>query len=157
MEKIIEIDLIEKNDLVEKYDNNNLSKELLEYIIKESTFITMKDNIKIVINEKNYIDLNIEKIIKDGLQKEYNQNLKLNHLSNIKQILLLLIGIIFLIIWATIKVENIWKEVLLIIGWVPIWEAVDIKLFADMESKRRRTILKKLITSEIIIKSINLK
>ena len=109
-------------------------------------------NLKIFLNS-----INIEKIIKDGLQKEYNQNLKLNHISNIKQILLLLIGIIFLIIWATIKVENIWKEVLLIIGWVPIWEAVDIKLFADMESKRRRTILKKLITSEIIIKSINLK
>ena len=34
MEKIIEIDLHDKYDLVEKYNENKISNELIKYIIK---------------------------------------------------------------------------------------------------------------------------
>lgn len=152
MEKIIEIDIIDKHDLVEKYNSKNLSKELIDYIIKESAFITKKDNIKLIINDKTKNN-NIVEIVKNGLKKEYNQSLTINHITNIRQILLLILGVIFLLIYATIKAEIVWKEILLIIGWVPIWEVVDIELFADLENKRKRQILKKLLTSEIIIKN----
>ncbi len=36
MEKIIEIDLHDKYDLVEKYNENKKSNELIKYIIKEA-------------------------------------------------------------------------------------------------------------------------
>ena len=51
-----------------------------------------------------------------------------------------------------IKEDVIWKEVLLIGGWVPIWETIDIELFSDLEGRRKRIILKKLLKSEIIEK-----
>ena len=46
--------------------------------------------------------------------------------------------------------ESIWKEILLITGWVPIWELVDIALFSNTTSKGKRKIIKKLYESEII-------
>ena len=42
------------------------------------------------------------------------------------------------------------KEILLITGWVPIWEVVDIALFSNTTSKGKRRIIKKLYESEII-------
>lgn len=50
------------------------------------------------------------------------------------------------------KEDVIWKEVLLIGGWVPIWETIDIELFSDLEGRRKRIILKRLLESEIIEK-----
>lgn len=52
MEKIIEIDLHDKYDLVEKYNENKISNELIKYIIKEAIPIRKNEKIKIVINVK---------------------------------------------------------------------------------------------------------
>ncbi|MGN1302507.1 MAG: hypothetical protein ACI4VO_02495, partial [Clostridia bacterium] len=35
-------------------------------------------------------------------------------------------------------------------GWVPIWETIDIELFSDLEGRRKKIILKRLLESEII-------
>ena len=151
MEKIIEIDIVDKSDLVEKYNDDRLSKELLEFILKEATFITRKDKVKIVINNKCSA-LNSVNIIKEGLKDEYAKNLKLWHIMNYKQLFLLVIGLIFLFLSSLIGDAFIWKELLLIGGWVPIWEVVDIELISDIESKRRRIILKQLLNGEVILK-----
>lgn len=92
------------------------------------------------------------KIITDELKQEYNKSLKLYHITNIRQLFLLLLGIFFLFLSTLIKEDVIWKEVLLIGGWVPIWETIDIELFSDLEGRRKRIILKKLLKSEIIEK-----
>ena len=55
MEKIIEIDLFDKYDLTEKYNDKHLSSELLEYIIEQASFVTKRDTVKIVINKNNTI------------------------------------------------------------------------------------------------------
>ena len=47
MERIIEIDLIDKYDLVEKYNEKNVSNELIKYIINEAMYIPKKDKIVI--------------------------------------------------------------------------------------------------------------
>ena len=62
MEKIIEIDLLNKEDFFEKYNHNEVSKDLINYLIKQ-TFINRKSkNIKIVINSKCEIE-NISNIL----------------------------------------------------------------------------------------------
>ena len=152
MEKIIEIDLFDKYDLTEKYNDKHLSSELLEYIIEQATFVTKRDTVKIVINKKCPMEQDCIKIITDGLKQEYNKSLKLYHITNIRQLFLLLLGIFFLFLSTLIKEDVIWKEVLLIGGWVPIWETIDIELFSDLEGRRKRIILKKLLKSEIIEK-----
>ena len=143
MEKIIEIDLFDKYDLTEKYN---------EYIIEQASFVTKRDTVKIVINKKCSMEQDSIKIITDGLKQEYNKSLKLYHITNIRQLFLLLLGIFFLFLSTLIKEDVIWKEVLLIGGWVPIWETIDIELFSDLEGRRKRIILKRLLESEIIEK-----
>ena len=78
-------------------------------------------------------------------------NLK-DHLKiNILQLIFLFAGIFF--IFLSFKIQNqIWKEIFLIGGWVPIWEMIDLELFSDIRGIKRKKILSKLIESEIVEK-----
>lgn len=151
MEKIIEIDLLEKEDFIEKYNNRKISKSLIEYMMDEAMFIGKKDTIKIEIHNDCNLEIDIVKMIKDGLEIEYQKNIKNRKLNNIKQFILLLIGIIFLCLSTLMKEGFIFQEVFLIIGWVPIWEAIEIELFTDVKEKRKRQVLKKLLDGTIEI------
>lgn len=149
MEKNIEVYLHEDYDVTEKYNKKNVSKELIEYLIEQTIFFNKKDDLKIKIyNGSSYSDEVCLNLIKKGLKLEFQKCLKRKDLNNIKQIILILIGIIFLFL-STLINDTVFKEVFLIIGWVPIWEAIDIELFTDAKEKRRRKILKKLLESEM--------
>ena len=65
------------------------------------------------------------------------------------QLIYLIIGILSLVLSSLIK-ENIFKELILISGWVLIWSMIEIEIFSDTELKRKRKILKQLLNSEII-------
>ena len=56
-----------------------------------------------------------------------------------------------ILIYIALKIKNIevWREILLISGWVPIWEMVKIELFPDVEGRIKRKIINKLLKSEI--------
>lgn len=153
MEKIIEIDLHDKYDLVEKYNENKISNELIKYIIKEAIPIRKNEKIKIVINVKcNTINRDCKEFLKEGLIEEYNKSIQEHKITDIKQICLLILGIIFLFLSSNINNEVIWKEILLITGWVPIWEVIDLELFSNTKGKGKIKIINKLLNSEIIQK-----
>jgi len=154
MEKIVEIDLNNKYNLVDKYNEKKVSNEMIEHIIKEAAFAKKKDEIKIIINKKCYIHRNSVKLIKEGLIEEYNKSLEETHRNNIKQIIFLFLGVIFISLSTLIKEGVIWKEVLLISGWVPIWEMIEVALFPDVNGRRKRKIIRKLLNSEIIERTI---
>ncbi len=148
MEKIIEIDILDKHDLVEKYNDQKLASDLISYILEQAMFIKKQDKVKIIIDKKCDIDINVEDIIKKGLKEEYDKLVRIYQLTNIKQVILFVLGITFLFLSSLIE-EGIGKEILLISGWVPIWETIEIELFGDLEVKRKRNILKKLLKSTI--------
>ena len=90
-------------------------------------------------------------MINEGFKEEYNRS-KQEHIdNNMKQIIFLLLGILFIFLSTTISEEFIWKEILLISGWVPIWEVIDVELFSDAEGIRK--IINKLLQSKIIEKT----
>ena len=149
MEKVINVDFNAENDIVEKYDNSKISRELLEYIIEKAQFIKKNDTLKIIVNNKCQTNLNYSEMLYNAFKEEYKNNVQLHLRNNILQILLLFLGIIFIFISFQIKNNEIWKEIFLIGGWVPIWEMVDLELFTDIRGKRRAKILLKLIDSEI--------
>ena len=69
--------------------------------------------------------------------------------NNVIQFLLFILGFIFIFIsfnWA----NPIGQELFLIAGWVPIWEMVDLEIFSDVRGQRRKKILRRLSSSEII-------
>ncbi len=153
MEKIIEIDLNNKYDLIDKYNEKKVTHEIIEYIIKQAKPIKNRRT-KIIINNKCKIDKDISKLIKEGLEEEYDRSLEEHNTNNIKQILFLILGITFIFLSTLIDEGVIWKEVLLISGWVPIWEMIEVELFPDVDGRRKRLLIKKILNSEIIVKNI---
>lgn len=145
MEKVLKIDLYEKEDFFEKYNRDIVSRKLINYMIEELIFIDKADTVEVVINNKCELDDNCLTMLKTGLEGEYQKNLKNCKRTNIKQFSLMLLGILILFLSTIIQGVGVFKEVFLIIGWVPIWEAVDIELFSDVKEKRKRMILKKLL------------
>lgn len=149
MERIIEIDLIDKYDLVEKYNEKNVSNELIKYIINEAMYIPKKDKIVIEINKKFPTVKNCKTLIVDGLKREYNESLRLHKLIDIKQWIFFIWGIIALFL-STLFNNEIIEEILIIGAWVPLWEVIDLEVFADHDERKKRRVLKKLLKSEII-------
>ena len=123
MEIIIDISSID--DVYEKYNKNEISKELINYIIEKCY---NEKNIKIIINNK--LDINIKPLIYKGLENEYNR-IYLKYKKNNKiQIIYLILGIIILGISSIIS-ENVISEVILVTGWVFIWSVVELEIFTD--------------------------
>ena len=145
MNEII-LNIKDESDLYEKY-SNDLSRELINYLIRRSKY--KKGNIKIVVNSKLNIE-NIDKILKDGLNKYFNYIKKIDDSHTLKQILLFFIGLLFLII-STIFNDVVIKEIIVIAGWFAIWEVVNISLNIDSELKLNRRLIKKILNSQIII------
>ena len=153
MEKIIEININNKNDLVDRYNDNKLSSVLLKYILKEALLAEKCTKTKVIINKKSDINKNSVQILKEALEEEYNISLNKYRSNNKKQILFLFLGMIFIFISLQIQ-QAVWKEIILITGWVPIWEMIRIELFYDVEGRRKRKIIKRLLKNEIIEKNI---
>ncbi len=144
--KIIVLNIKQEEDLYEKY-SNNVSRDLINYLIRETKYVN--DDIKIRINTKLKTD-NIENIIKNGLMKIYNESRKFDKILDSKQIMFFIIGVMFLLLSSLIPTALI-KEIIIIAGWVAIWEVVDISLNVDSELKLNRKLVKKLMNSNIEI------
>lgn len=148
MEKIIEIDLTKEEDLFEKYNQKQLSNELIEYILKEASLrLNKEDTITIIIN--NYTNnQNIKELLETKFKNEYNMT-ALKQMRNLfVQLVYLLVGMLALFISAMVK-DTIFKEIVLIGGWVLIWYMVEIGIFSDNELRRKRKLLKRLLNGKI--------
>ncbi|MBQ8234229.1 MAG: hypothetical protein IJZ36_01435 [Bacilli bacterium] len=140
----ITIDISSIDDVYEKYNKNEVSKELINYIIEKCY---NEKNIKIVINNK--LDIKITPLIYKGLENEYNRIYLKYKKNNIIQIIYLILGIIILGISSIIS-ENVISEVILVTGWVFIWSVVELEIFTDTTGRKKRKIIKKILKSEII-------
>ena len=145
--KEINIYIKNKEDFFLKYDNSKISKELINYLI-ESTILNTKN--KIIMHSS--LDIDYKKYIIEGLEEELEHNLENKKRTNHLQILLIFLGMFFLCLSVIFKDFEIWHEVILIGGWVPIWEAIDIELFRDSKERKKRYILNNLLKSEIEVK-----
>ena len=150
MEKVIVIDLMDKYDLVEKYNENITSRELLKYIINQALLLDKSERFKVIINNKIKIGIDCVEMIKLGLKEEYERSMKEHNHNNIKQFIFFLLGTTFIFLSSLIKEETIWKEILLISGWVPIWEMIEVELFSDAEGRRKRNAIKRLLDVEMV-------
>lgn len=150
MENKIHIDLKDENDLLETYNENKVSINLINYIIDQAMLIPRKEQMQIVINKKSEINRDCKKMIINGLKEELNKSKRQRKNNNIKQIWLLILGFIFLFLSTLVTEEGIWKEVLIITGWVPIWETIEVELFPDVAGRKKRKIIKKLLNCEIM-------
>ena len=144
---IIEIYLKNKEDYKNPFNENKLSNELSDYILDECKGIAY--NCEIELNIKTKFKLSSEERIKliSMIRSNFGLDVResliyMNNLIN-KNIFLFLFGCIFIIISIGIKdIVPIVSEIVLIVGWVGIWEVVYSLFFSDyrkrLEIKRFR-------------------
>lgn len=144
--KLILLNIKEKSDLYEKY-NDNISKELINYLLDEARYI--RDDIKINISINSEIKCeNIKHLLNKGLEKTLEEIKKMDKVNNNKQLIFFIFGLLFLV-FSTLIVNEIIKEIIIISGWVAIWETVDVSLNIDSKSALDKKTIKKLINCEI--------
>ena len=132
----------------------NVSRDLIDYIVRTVMFFDKKDSIKIIFNDSLNEDVNYIELLKNTIRDEYNYSLRKNHYNNVMQIIYLLLGIIIIFVSTIVDSNLVFKELLLIGGWVLIWEMMELFMFTDLEEKRRRKILKRLLSCEIIERDV---
>ena len=158
--KII-IHLNEEKDYINKFNPNRISEELYNYIINEAKTISLTDKIIIEIIQNEYLltDLQKEelcKVIKMTYEDDMNDLIYFDNKLVLKDLILLLIGIIITFICFLFKNLPPISEIILIKGWLMIWEALDKLLFSRTENKIKITRRKQLIKSKIIFNEQNL-
>ena len=141
--KSIIVNIRRERDLYEKY-SNEVSSDLLKYLVDEAR---VKDDIEVIVNTKLDIK-NIDELIKEGLENSYKDIKIIDKFYDNKQIILFIVGMLFLI-FSTITKPEIIKELILIIGWVAVWEVLNIAINIDNKQKYNRKIIKKLINCKI--------
>ena len=151
MEKEIKIDIATREDLLEKYNESKVCKEVIEYLIKEAMLVDKENIIKIVVNKDSAVlNEDCKELIKTGLKDEYKRSMSKQHDNNVKQIYFFIMGFLLIFLSTFFKEQGILREIILIIGWVPIWEMVRIELFPDARERVKRRVLRKLMHSEIV-------
>ena len=78
MEQVIEINLIEADDLLDKYNKEKISLDFINYLIESSSYYDKKDKVKIIINNSISDDNDYIKLIYQGLRNEYKKSFKIS-------------------------------------------------------------------------------
>lgn len=151
MGKEIKIDIKSREDLLEKYNENKICNAVIEYIVKEAMLVDKEESIKIVVNKDSAVlNADCKELIKNGLKDEYKRSMTKQHDNNVKQIYFFIIGFFLIFLATLLKDVGILKEVILVVGGVPIWETIRIELFPDAQGRVKRRVLRKLMQSEIV-------
>ena len=152
--KVINVDLDRKFDFLRKYSDNKVSTDLIEYLIDRIDKIKKYEKVVIRLNKRCELDVNAIKIIKEGLKEEYKKSIQLRDENNLKQLWFLLMGAFIIFLSTKVPEDLFWKEVLVIIGWVPIWEMFEVELFPDAEERKRRKAIKRLLKCQIVERTV---
>jgi len=139
--KIIKLELNCMDDFFNKYNHHQVSFSVIKYLLNEcsSEFNTYQ----IIIYNNLDLKIDLVSLIKETLLQEYEERQRIYKQTNIKQIWLLAIGIILLLISMGISEYFVFKEVILIAGWVLVWETIDIQLFRDVSERKTIKVLNK--------------
>ena len=152
--KVISVDLDRKFDFLRKYSDNKVSTDLIEYLIDRIDKINKYEKVVIRLNKRCELDVNAIKIIKEGLKEEYKKSIQLRDENNLKQLWFLLMGAFIIFLSTKVPEDLFWKEVLVIIGWVPIWEMFEVELFPDAKERKRRRAIKRLLKCQIVERTV---
>ena len=63
MEKVITVDIADKNDLVEKYDRSIVSADLIKFILTQAEQASIRDTFKIIVKDKCHLDHDVSNLI----------------------------------------------------------------------------------------------
>lgn len=158
MKTNIKVNLDKRTDFYSKYSKEKLSVELRDYILEECYGEPLKN--KIVINIYTKLELSEEEKGKmmDVIRRTFglmvqDKQYYYEKSQNMKTILLL-VGIALIIIYYC-SVVSIMREIILILGWLAIWESVCDLLLNSNKDASEIIRLKELSKARIYFSSLN--
>lgn len=155
MKKVIEIDLDNKLEYLNKYNDNIINDELHNYIL--SAFDDVNKNILLKVKFNYNIDkderLKVALVFKDSFSIELDNIQKKIKKRNIRDAVLLVLGFLFLIIYCYLDDFDIFliAEFFMVISWVSFWEFAESLLFGRKKLIVNKKKYEKLINTEIEI------
>lgn len=149
MEKVITVDIADKNDLVEKYDRSIVSADLIRFILAQAELASHKDSFKIIVKDKCHLDHDVSNLIRSGIKIEYDNAVYEHTRNNNRQILSVIIGVILIIISTLLK-DAVLAEIFAVGAWVAMWDAIELALYSEYKERRKMNRLRKLLNCEII-------
>ena len=149
MEKVITVDIADKNDLVEKYDRSIVSADLIRFILTQAELASHKDTFKIIVKDKCHLDHDVSNLIRSGIKIEYDNAVYEHTRNNNRQILSVIIGVILIVISTIIK-DPVLAEIFAVGAWVAMWDAIELALYSEYKERRKMNRLRKLLNCEIV-------
>ena len=127
MQTIIDINLKKKADFYSTYSSKRLNPELTEYIYNECYGEDYKNKVIINIHTKLKISDQEKNAMMDTIRRTFGlkvqDELYYYEKAKYKKTILFLIGIVLIIIYY-LSFVDILREIILILGWLAIWESV---------------------------------
>ena len=154
MNNKIEIYLNDKKDHINNFNKNRISTELFDYILEEIKTINIKEKVNINIYTNNFILTDEEKeglamMIKKTYEDDANDLIYIDNVLTFKELIMLLIGVVIIIIYVIFHDSPVISEIILIIGWLIIGEALERLFFSKTEAKHKIKRRNQIIKSKI--------
>ena len=145
-----------------QYKRRDMDEDFLDYIYEETLAIPLKHKVKLNFHIKKFVyDEDKTKNLKNAIKNNFMWRMgavlqRLNDLYN-KCLLLLVVGIIFLLLTFgfsnTINTDNAFfdafGEGLSIIGWVFLWDLIEILVFDVTKLLKKKRYLKRLVNCKV--------
>ena len=152
MKTMININLKKKEDFYSRYSNQKLNSELTDFIYNECYGEDYKNNIVINIYTKLKISKKEKNDMMDTIRRTFGlkvqDELYYYEKAKFKKTILFLIGIVLIVIYYLSFIEVL-SEIILILGWLAIWESVYSFLADSSKDYIRIYRLRKLASSRI--------
>lgn len=150
---VINVEINELDSIYNQYNHNLLSYEFGKYLYNSCALIKNTDKITIEITSKIKISNEQKQKIKETIINNTEIYLKkektIKKHDNYNKLFLILIGIILILLANLLKDLYLIEELLLISGWVAIWEVVYDLLFVESQRRKKIKHLKKLYKGNI--------
>ena len=154
MENIIRIHLKDKLDYINTFNEKILSYELSNYILEETRGINTKQNIKFIISKEFEMTdddkENLVDMIRNNFGADISEIMNFSSKQLIGNVLIFLIGLIFLIIYSIFSKIMIISDFILILGWVLLGETICNFLYKGIENKLKIAKRKQIVNAKVI-------
>ena len=155
MNSVIEIDLDNRLEYLNEFDDNRIADRLCQYILdsyvdfKKVVELRVKFNYVVKQSEKE----NINNIFKNSFERYLKQIDREFRWLNLRDVILIVLGIVFLGIYWYFDKYNIFifAEIFMIIGWVAFWGVAESFLFQRRNLIINRKKYLKLLNAKISI------
>lgn len=154
----IVVEINNKENIFNKFNEKQISDGLAQYIITNAKKSLLGENIKLVIKQNILLTTQEQIKIVDAIREYFGllvrEKILYLRINNIKQTVLSIVGILLIIFseFLSLTFDYLIPELLLIAGWIVIWEVLDSILFVDSKTKIGKKIYLKLSNCEIEFK-----